>query len=478
MHWIALQSPPDLQAIQAATLTDPLTALGWWALQFTPKVALLPDAVLLEVSASERLWGGRAALLRRIYMDNKPVTLIKYARAATSLVAVGRLYAAQPASTAADDLPLTALAAAQPHLATLMRLGCSTWGQLRRLPRDGLARRFGAALLDALDQAYGERPDSYPWLTLPDVFEARLELPSQIDSAPALLFGARRLLAQLQVWLQLRQLGVLAIELGWHMDARRNTDKTGALTLRSAQPTTGTAHLQRLLGERLAQLTLPAPVHTLCLRSLETCQLANQSASLLPDDQLPGDSLTQTIERLSARLGAGHVLRLQARADHRPEHRQAWVAATSTIEKVAYSASSKRTAGKKGIIKPAMAAGVSKGAAQALPKDWASALYPTWLLAEPLQLALHQQPHYQGPLTLLAGPQRLEAGWWPQPPDSLALPAQALAKQKASAGDTALRDYFVARNPQATLLWIYRERLGSADKPGQSCAWYLHGIFA
>jgi hypothetical protein len=233
MHWIALQTPPDIQAgqaNQATTLTDPLTALGWWALQFTPKVALLPDAVLLEVSASERLWGGRAALLRRIYMETKPVALIRYARAATSLVALGRLYAAQPARTPADDLPLTALAAARLHLATLMRLGCSNWGQLRRLPRDGLARRFGAALLDALDQAYGERPDIYPWLTLPDVFEARLELPSQIDNAPALLFGARRLLAQLQVWLQMRQQGVLAIELGWHMDARRNTDKTGALS--------------------------------------------------------------------------------------------------------------------------------------------------------------------------------------------------------------------------------------------------------
>jgi hypothetical protein len=40
------------------------------------------------------------------------------------------------------------------------------------------------------------------------------------------------------------------------------------------------------------------------------------------------------------------------------------------------------------------------------------ALYPTWLLAMPLRLNVHQGlPQHHGPLTLLAGPQRLEAGW-------------------------------------------------------------------
>ena len=175
MHWIALQPQPE------AALPEPLAVLGWWALQFTPKVALLADAVLLEVSASERLWHGRAALLRHIYTSNKPVALAGYARGATSLVALGRLLTAQPGSTPADALPLSALLAAQPHLATLGRIGCRTWGELRALPRDGLARRFGADLLAALDQAYGTRADVYPWLTLPEVFDAPLELLSSVE---------------------------------------------------------------------------------------------------------------------------------------------------------------------------------------------------------------------------------------------------------------------------------------------------------
>jgi len=499
MHWIALQ--PQLEAAPTATLTDPLVALGWWALQFTPKVAQLQGALLLEVSGSTRLWGGQAALMRHIYTSNKPLALIGYAQGATSLVAYARLLAPRKPPVEPDDLPLNTLLAAQAHLPTLTRLGCTRWGDLRALPRAGLARRFGAALVDALDQAYGSRPDIYPWLTLPEVFEAALELPSQVENASALLFGARRLLAQMQVWLQLRQRGVLALELSWQMDARRNTAKEGALVLRTAEPALGTEHLQRLLAERLNQITLPAPVLGLRLRSLETQTLKGQSAPLLLDDAPQGDTLAQLLERLGARLGPDKVLRLHPKADHRPEQMQVWQAATGvqpttvvagsgvrvhsdTHQSIAVSPLDIRAGSIKSIKKPKLSTSTFTG--------WASALYPTWLLAEPLPLAVQQaQPHYQGPLTLLAGPQRLEAGWWSvgqvtsKPPTNTATVLQA-DKLVAGSDDTApqasssaaLRDYFVARTPGAVLLWIYRERLAGADPAQASSAWYLHGVFA
>jgi len=74
MHWIALQPLPDpllespagagvgvaggTPPDSAPALVDALAALGWWALQFTPKVARVQDALVMEVSASERLVGG------------------------------------------------------------------------------------------------------------------------------------------------------------------------------------------------------------------------------------------------------------------------------------------------------------------------------------------------------------------------------------------------------------------------------------
>jgi protein ImuB len=454
-HWIALQ--PELADARAGgvELTDPVQALGWWALRYTPKVARCGEVLLLEVAASARLWGGLSALLQNIFTSKKPVDLQKFTQAATSFIAIARLSVAPatPHTVAlevpADALPLHTLAAAQPYLETFARLGVCTWGQLRALPRAGLSRRFGAGLLSALDQAYGAGPDIYPWLTLPEVFDVALELPSHVDSAPALLFAARRLLAQLKVWLQLRHLGVLGLELVWQMDERRHTAHQGALPLRTAQPTQDTNHLQRLLSEHLAQVRLPAPVHTLRLRTLETQELSTQSVSLLLDTHREGDGLTQMLERLSARLGADRVLLLQPRMDHRPEQMQVW---SSVTQSVAVSAMNTRAGGQKNLNNKKLSMGA--------PTSWAQGTAPTWLLAEPLKLAVVQQhPHYQGQLTLLSGPQRLEAGWW-------------------GGSELALRDYFVARGSLAVLLWIYRERLGSAETAHKSANWYLHGMFA
>ena len=478
MHWIALQPSPEAPAASAdaaaeaaaqAAPVDPHAAWAWWALQFTPLVARVDAALLMEVSGSERLFGGCDALLAQVLKPNWPLAPVEYAKGATSLIAYARLQCASTPggdgraarALSADALPLHTLAAARAHLPTLARLGLSTWGQLRALPRGGVVRRFGAGVLDALDCAYGQRAEVYPWLALPDVFDAPLELLSSVENASALLFGARRLLAQLQLWLRARQRGVLGLELLWELDARRSNaahvdahhsgGAQGHLVLRTAQPTQDMQHLARLLGEQLAQVTLPAPVLHLRLRSLQTQPMAGESISLLPEDVRHGDSLHQLLERLSARLGPQQVRHTALYADHRPERMQCWHAATQ-----------------------APPAGANRGVAFA-PKSIANksyfagargqfclndlptmALYPSWLLATPLRLTVHQgAAQYEGgPLTLLVGPQRLEAGWLD--------------------GDAhcALRDYYVARSAVAGLVWVYCERLS-----GQAC-WYLHGLFA
>ena len=271
MHWIALQALPDAApdgsepdpapaspVSSALALADALTALGWWALQFTPHVAQVDQALVLEVSASERLFGGREPLLAAMLAAAQPVGPLRHAQAATSLLALALLQRGAPDSTRPDELPLATLAEAQAHLITLERIGCRCWGDLRALPRGGVVRRFGAPLLDALDRAYGLQPEVYPWLVLPEVFDMPLELAAQVEAAPALLFAARRLLGQLQVWLRARRLGILALELAWEMDARRNTATRGQLVLRTAEATLDMQHLQRLLAEQLAQVTLPA----------------------------------------------------------------------------------------------------------------------------------------------------------------------------------------------------------------------------
>jgi protein ImuB len=106
------------------------------------------------------------------------------------------------------------------------------------------------------------------------------------------------------------------------------------------------------------------------------------------------------------------------------------------------------------------AAAARESAQRPLPCD---ALYPPWLLPRPLRLEVRgEKPHYQGALRLLAGPQRLETGWWD------------------SQSQVATRDYFIARSDEAGLLWVYRERLaaGAQGEEAPPVRWFLQGIYA
>ena len=436
MHWIALRLSPESDASPSA-LADPTQAWAWWALRFTPSVARVEDALLLEISGSQRLFGGLEALMAQFKGEKSPLAQVEYAQGATSLVALGRLWSGLP-DAPASDLPLHTLQCARPHLAILARLGCKSWGHLRGLPRGGVVRRFGQDLLSALDRAFGQAPELYPWLGLPEVFDMPLELAASVESAPGLLFGARRLLAQLLVWLRARQRGVLALELLWELDARRSnlqhTDahhdggNLGRLELRTAQATQDMAHLQRLLGEQLSKVTLPAPVLHLRLRTLQTQKLGGETLSLLPEDVRLGDSLHQLLERLCARLGREQVLGVELQADHRPECMQRW-----------------------------LPWGVEAPQRSDALVPVASSLQPPWLLEVPQRLEVKTgRVIYQGELDLQTGPHRLEVGWLD--------------------GEPALRDYFLAHSPLAGLVWIYRERPehGLQEKDQR---WYLHGVF-
>lgn len=473
MRWIALQA--CITRDSAPALIDEATAqraLGCIALGFTPRVALVDEAVLMEVAGSLRLFGGLARLAQRLaqqadqfFEKNKVPAHMQRAQGATSLIALGRLryLRRQPGAACrrVAELPMDTLTEARAHLGVLERVGCRNWDDLLSLPRDGIARRFGAPLLASLDRARGHAPDSYDWLLLPESFDEKLELDALVTHAPALMAGFERMLVHLQAWLLGRQSGLCALKLIWHLDKRRDVPPTGELVIRTAQPAQDLCHVARLIAEHLAQQRLPAPVTALSLQSLETEKLtdsATATGSLLMQARQQGDSALQLIERLSARLGPAQVQAWQPRADHRPEQMQRWVSAQDTIKSIADSARPERARGLNDIKNEIKI----------------EALYPTWLLPEPLKLAsVGNSPVYQGRLVRLAGPQRLEATGWLMPGDG--------AGEGERGKPPAIRDYFIYRSLQAGLLWIYSERLPVAAPQavhGQPRAWYLHGFFA
>ena len=437
MLWAALLLPsgPD----QSLPPSDELRGVATWALQFTPKVATVDEAVVMDVEASTRLFGGKRALRDRIVHESADLGVKAVAWAPTSLAAVALARCGRedgvrrPLAEWLDKLPLQALTAAAPHHTTLAQLGCKTLGDIRALPRGGVSRRFDPQLLAALDQAYGLRPEVHDWLVLPDRFKARLELMARVELAAALLFGARRLLMQMCGWLSARHAGTTAFVLRWAHDAMRSKSAGtgGELIVRTAEPMRDLEHLCRLLAENLAKVQLLAPAGELELEALDVHALEERSASLLPETVKSGESLMLVLERIAARLGPERVLRPVLQEEHRLEWMQHW-----------------------------------QPAPQALPRKRARTTrfpQPTFVLPEPLPLAVrNNRPMYQGPLHLLTGPHRVEGGWW-----------HRVGEAGGAETKNVVRDYWVALSEHCGVLWIYQERL-----VGDAHTWFLQGSFA
>jgi protein ImuB len=264
-----------------------------------------------------------------------------------------------------------------------------------------------------LMRAYGEAPDLRPDFVFPQCFEQTIELPVPVENAPALLFAARRLTAALAGWLTAQQAGLRECRL----DLVHRQGAT-ALSLRFADTTRDGSRFERVLRERLDRLRLTAPVETLRLVAGIIEVLPGRSGGLF-DQGTVQESMAALIERLRARLGEERIFGLARVADHRPE------CATRHVF-------------------PGTQADLTWNAR------------PFWLLAVPEALAeVAGRPHRRGPVKLLAGPERIESGWW---------------DQEEGAGDLR-RDYFIALTVEARWAWIFRE----LRPPG---GWFLHGWFA
>ena len=396
--------------------------------------------MVLEVESSLRLFGGAASLHKRIWRGARQAGLglagIAWAPTSLGALALARGGVSDGLSTPLtpllDALPLHTLSAVQAHAPMLARLGCRRLADVRRLPRAASARRFDTALLLALDRAYGHIAEVHRWEIAPEQFQARLELPHRVEHSMVLLHYARHLLMQLCAWLAARHAGIRALTLHWQHDAMRarDVDGSGLLRLHTTETTRDFGHLSRLLSEHLARTELAAPVGEISLSADDVQTLTEESLSLLPQspDQAR-EPLQQVLERISVRLGPECVRVGQVREDHRPEMMQCWEPWPGTPRPRA---------------RPRVA-------------DYPQ---PSWLLDPPLRLNSRQdQPEYFGPLQLVAGPQRVEEGWW-QP-------------RAEGANGHVQRDYFVYRSAQAGLLWVFQQRL-SIDETG----WFLHGVYA
>lgn len=326
-----------------------------------------------------------------------------------------------------DPLAVHCLPAAAPYADWLSGIGCHTLAQLRRLPRAGLQRRSSPLLLQELDAAYGRAEGHFSWFQAPPLFSRRHDLLERLEHSTAIQAVGRRLIEQLCDWLEARKLSVHGLDLLLHHEKGRHARPPTRIALRLSQAAWLPADFMDVLREQLAQLVLAAPVIALELSIDHAGPRPPANASLIPEPGQWQRDEHRMLDILRARLGQDGVRAPRPVASHLPEQANAW----------------------------ACAADAGTPAPSSLPPTLGPHARPLWLLHQPLALQTqnHRPLHNGRALRLLAGPERLETGWW-QP-----------------RGHTQ-RDYFIAQDMGGVRYWVYQEREKTAG------GWFLHGLFA
>ncbi len=412
---MALQPNLQLQAYCAAREAELLEQLALWAYRFSSQLSLAPPAaLLLEVGASLRLFGGLSPLRQQLQSGLEQLGYrYRLGVAPTPLAArlLARLNGAEVFDRAAlevaiTDAPIDTLLLDEITRKGLRQAGLRSTGQLLQLPRDSLARRFGPACSHYLDRLRGHSDDPQSIFKPPEHFEQRLELLQEVDNTASLIFPLRRLIETLAAQLIARDCGVSRLQL----QLQHPRSEATLMPIRLLEPSGDAARLLRVARQQLEQQQLPEAVRALQLNAPQLLPVVRDGGDLFTGASAGQRGHREVLEQLAARLGESHVHQLGLRDDHRPE-----------------------------------CAAVRLPLGQNAPGVEATPLplpRPLWLLEQP-------RPAPTG-LLLESGPERLENGWWETP--------------------DVRRDYYTARDQQGLRYWVFERR----EQPGQ---FYLHGFF-
>jgi protein ImuB len=406
-----------------------LQQLAVWAEQFTSKVSIQPPhALLLEVRGSLKLFGSLSVIQNQIQQQLTRQWQHSFHCAVTPTPMASLLLAYSGQSDVVQHkqhlrsvlgrLSVNTLPIGHKKKQQLRNTGVRLLRDLWRLPKDGLARRFGPQLVNYLDRTLGLIPEPLDFFVSPEEFSAFYDFPMEVRNTGLLLNVAGQLLQQLVNFLRERDACINEYRFRLYHDKHAATN----ILIGVRQATRDHPRLMLLLEEHLNRLSLNAPVKSIQLNARDFAPFSPQDLSLFTEPVLnqpltAQESTIETLlEQLQARLGRDAIKTLHSVNDHRPE----------------YACRFNVTAAKN--------------------SELVQQQRPFWLLPEPRLLPQkNHRPWLQGPIMLLKGPERIEAGWW--------------------SGKDIRRDYYIAMDKAGSHLWIYQEL-------NEHRQWYLHGLFA
>jgi protein ImuB len=429
---------PDLLVADADPDGDAeaLERLASWALRYSPLVATdPPDGLLLDIAGAAHLFGGEpgvlAYLLGRIGRNGlfARAAIAGTAAAAAALARHGLPSSIVPdgeEAAALDNVSVAGLRLPEEVVAGLRRLGVERIGQLQKMPRGPLARRFGRIVGERLDAALGDRSEPIEPLLPAKALRQKLVFAEPLGTAEALAGVIGRLAQKLCGDLEAAGLGARRVD----FLCRRVDGVTAAIRVGTARATRDPAHLSKLLAARLETIDPGFGIDEAMLVAVRAERLApRQIFGIAGETEAP--DLAPLIDRLAARLGPGRLYRAAPVESDFPER------------------SSRK-------VSP-LAAEVS---------GWPDLPRPVRLIEppEPVETiaglpdhppALFVWRRIRHRVRRADGPERVFGEWW-----------------RSDAETGLVRDYYRIEDEAGARFWLFRD--GRDNGGGR---WFLHGLF-
>lgn len=379
------------------------------------------------------------------------------------------------------------------HICHLLeKLGITQVAQLARLPREGLATRFGEILPRRWDQMFGR---------VDEVLAAHRPAPQfrtdwSLEHATTDQATIRSILDRLleQVTHALKQQGRGVIQCTFNLscsapvvdsDLERSVLSPLYFRIGLSHPTTSVGHLNELVEMKLERRPLSGPVQRIVVEASLTAPLGCRQRRLFSDGvEHEARHLNQLLDRLSSRLGASNVIRPALVPEAQPELAYRDVPLTVGDEFLGRGVGEVKQREGKGkgdgkVGQSARGAGQIKdevererrgrerlkqrrpsGSIRSRRRAGRRLIRPLHLRSPPLPLNVVAVAPDGPPAQLLFGrrsyrvlrfwgPERIETGWW--------------------RGRTVGRDYYRLEIVSGHWLWVFR-RFSDGN-------WFLHGTF-
>jgi len=538
----ALSFLPGLATHPAELAEDAaaLRRLAEWSGRYSPWTA--PDqpssgdhGIKIEITGSAHLWGGEVALAadlsRRLARQGighrlaiadtlgAAWAVARYASGRATGNPISGKFAVETANLivpigeardAIAPLPVAALRLDPTLVQGLHRVGLRHIGDIIAMPRDALARRFGADVARRLDQALGDLPEPLSPLGEVPTRRVRLSFAEPIADPADLARAAERLTQDLVARLAREGMGARRLDLGFHrVDSRVEHIRIG-----TARPSRDPVHLARLMIGKLDTVDPGLGIEDAILAAFAVEPLASEQFETPLPRQHPhpspqagkgigghehsrrapfpargggsgwGPGLAPLFDRIGTKLGLDAPARLEPRESHIPERASAAV----PISNHHFSEKPPRPPMKgeggvrgadvgerhphppiAGAMGPSLSHDAGEGLTPTKPPRPVRLFAPPepveafWVLPDdpPFHFTWRRRLHR---VAQADGPERIAEEWWH--------PDGQLANRNGDPG--AIRDYYRVEDETGRRFWLFRAGLPGDPPP----RWFIHGVFA